>query len=116
MSRRSETAQISYGIIATFILHILVLTALGIIGFIINAISVAINSPAIYSSVSSALFLIGLFAVFGIGIFQLFYIIPFVLLLKRRQQPVVIKGVIIGAVITALLNGGCYLLLLAQSL
>ena len=116
MSRRSETIQISYGIIATFILHILVLTILGVIGFTINAISIAINPPSVYSSVSSTLFLIGLFAVFGIGIFQLFYIIPFVLLLKRRQQFTLMKGVIIGAVITALLNGGCYLLLLAQSL
>lgn len=116
MSRRRESIQIFYGILGTFILHIVVLTVLGIIGSILNAISMAINVPSVYSSVSSTLFLIGLFAVFGVGIFQLLYIIPVVLVLKRRQQWALMKGMIIGAVITALLNGSCYLLLLSQSL
>jgi hypothetical protein len=47
----------------------------------------------------------------GISITQLIYIIPVIIWLNRRGQFALKKGVIIGAVITALLNGGCYLIL-----
>ncbi len=47
----------------------------------------------------------------GISITQLIYVIPTLILLRRRQQDALEKGVVIGAVITALLNGGCYLIL-----
>ena len=58
--------------------------------------------------------LVGLFSILGIGIFQLLYVIPTGILLYRNRQFSLMKGVIIGAVITALLNGGCYLLFLAS--
>ena len=44
----------------------------------------------------------------GISITQLIYVIPVTMRLNRRGQFALKKGVIIGAVITALLNGGCY--------
>lgn len=49
----------------------------------------------------------------GVGFlfWQLLYVIPLCIWLGRRQQIAIRRGVIIGAVITALLNGGCFLLL-----
>lgn len=47
---------------------------------------------------------------FGFFLWQLLYVIPVTLWLKRRRQYGLMKGVIIGAVISALLNGGCSLL------
>ncbi len=46
---------------------------------------------------------------YGIGLSQLVYIIPIAIRFYRRRQWGRMKGVIIGAVITALLNGGCFL-------
>ncbi|MBD0345125.1 MAG: hypothetical protein ICV63_09955 [Coleofasciculus sp. Co-bin14] len=40
---------------------------------------------------------------------QFIYVIPVVLWLKRQQRWGLMKGIIIGAVLTALLNGGCWL-------
>jgi hypothetical protein len=44
-----------------------------------------------------------------IGITQLIYVVPLCLWLRRRRQFETAKGVIIGAVITFLLNGSCFL-------
>lgn len=44
-----------------------------------------------------------------IGLIQLIYVIPIVFWLKRRQRWGLMKGIIIGAILTALLNGGCFL-------
>jgi hypothetical protein len=50
------------------------------------------------------------YGLFGIGLAQLIYVIPAIIVLKRRRKLGWMKGVIIGAVITALLNGGCWLI------
>ena len=48
----------------------------------------------------------------GVGFlfWQLLYVIPLCIWLQRQQQIAIRRGIIIGAVITALLNGGCFLL------
>jgi hypothetical protein len=51
-----------------------------------------------------------IYAAYGFFLIQLLYVIPITLWLRRRQRIGMMKGVIIGAVITALLNGGCFLL------
>ncbi|NEO88899.1 MAG: hypothetical protein F6K56_00890 [Moorea sp. SIO3G5] len=55
----------------------------------------------------------GAFGLMGIGISQLIYVIPLIIRLKQQQRFEVMKGVIIGAVLTALLNGGCWLFILS---
>jgi hypothetical protein len=55
------------------------------------------------------IFDLAILIVLGISIFQLVYLIPLMFWLRRRQQFALRKGVIIGAVITALANGACYL-------
>jgi hypothetical protein len=49
-----------------------------------------------------------LMANFILGITQLAYLIPIARYFGRRQRSAVVKGVAIGAVITILLNGSCY--------
>ncbi|MGE5655678.1 MAG: hypothetical protein ACM37W_03615 [Actinomycetota bacterium] len=45
-----------------------------------------------------------------IGLWQLFYVLPLIVLFKKQERWGVMKGVIICAVLTVLLNGGCWLL------
>jgi hypothetical protein len=52
--------------------------------------------------------------ILGISLFQLIYVISAIFWLRQRQKFAFMKGVIIGAVITALLNGACYLQLLVS--
>ena len=52
------------------------------------------------------------YALFGIGLSQLLYAIPLVMHFRRRRRFNTVKGVVIGAVITVLLNGGCFLFVL----
>lgn len=44
-----------------------------------------------------------------IGLVQLLYVVPIAIRKRNQQQWESMKGVIIGGVITALLNGGCWL-------
>ena len=52
----------------------------------------------------------------GLGIVQLIYVIPAIFILRRRRNFTLVKGVIIGAVVTALLNGGCWLFVYARGM
>jgi len=45
----------------------------------------------------------------SVGIWQLLYVIPLCMFLKRRRKAEAIRGVILGAVITFLLNSTCWL-------
>jgi uncharacterized membrane protein YesL len=51
---------------------------------------------------------VGIVVFGGIGLVQLVYIIPLCLHFKRKGQTNVMKGLIIAASITALLNVGCW--------
>ncbi len=44
----------------------------------------------------------------AIGITQIFYLFPLGLYLKRKGKDLFVKGMIISAVITALINGACF--------
>jgi len=95
MSQRREFVQV--------ILGILILLGL-------NALSIGIS----LAIVSSGVYVAGIYAL-AIAISQLLYVVPLCIWLKRKNRMSMMKGVIIGAVITALLNGGCYLLLLSMT-
>jgi hypothetical protein len=51
------------------------------------------------------------FAAMTFGLTQLLYVIPRGIYLYRQKNWPRFKGVVIGAVIAALLNGGCWLLI-----
>jgi hypothetical protein len=43
---------------------------------------------------------------------QFIYVIPLCLIYKRRGYDAIVKGIIIGAVVTLLINGSCFFLLM----
>jgi hypothetical protein len=61
------------------------------------------------SSISLGIWVLG---AMGFLFWQLLYVIPLTIWLKRWGKVGMMKGVIMGAVLTALVNGACYLLML----
>ncbi len=92
------------GIFLVLGIHILVWIILEFLSFII------VNLLSIYSIAQILAILI-----FSIGLSQLLYVVPIIFWLRRQQRWGLMKGVIIGAVLTALLNGGCWILILSVS-
>ena len=102
MSQINERKGIVSGIFLLIGLHI----AAVILGIIILLIHFYIVGQDNYLT----LLLFGAFFA-GLGIVQLIYVIPAIIVLRRRREFALLKGLIIGAVVTALLNGGCWLLI-----
>lgn len=95
----NELGKIFLGVLLLAVCHIFVLTILGVV------------ASAATSTGNYNIGIIYLYALLGIGIAQLIYVIPLIFWLRRERKWGIMKGVIIGAVLTALLNGGCWLLL-----
>jgi 5-bromo-4-chloroindolyl phosphate hydrolysis protein len=72
-------------------LHILAYVILGILAYIIGQFNTVISSKLI-------------FAFFYIGLLQFIYVIPVTSWLKQKKQLSARKGMIIGSVVTALVN------------
>jgi cellulose synthase/poly-beta-1,6-N-acetylglucosamine synthase-like glycosyltransferase len=106
MSQRNETKGIVSGILLLIGLHIAAL--------ILGTIALSIYLSVGVKDNSQGLLLFAFLAA-GVGIVQLIYVIPAIFILRRRRNFTLVKGVIIGAVITALLNGGCWLLVYSGS-
>ncbi|WP_337884825.1 hypothetical protein [Fischerella thermalis] len=104
MSRRNEFYYVIGGIFLVLGMHIIATLILGILAYI----------ELIIASQYNIRFFQSIFVVyfFGIGITQVVYIIPVLLRLKRQAKFALMKGVIIGAIFTALLNGGCWIWLI----
>jgi len=105
MFARNEIQGMIKGVFLILGMHLLLVLVAGIILTFISYIS---------KGLSFQMGIIALYALFGIGIAQLFYVIPLVIWFKQRCQWGLMKGVIIGAVMTALLNGGCWLIFTAN--
>ncbi len=112
MSRRIEITGIILGILLLIGMHfaafLLICVIVGIISIMPTPIGNSISKSYLWLTLIILPFI-------GIGLFQILYVIPVVLWLKRRQEWGLMKGVIIGAVLTALLNGGCWLLVYSGS-
>jgi heme/copper-type cytochrome/quinol oxidase subunit 4 len=96
---RSEKSEIIKGILITLGMNLTVTWLL----FMIGSILLRYSNLSTYSIISFMIMAI-------IGIIQLVYIIPYAIHLKQEREIARMKGVIIGAVITFLINGGCWLL------
>lgn len=101
MTAPNGPVNVLIGFLSVFAGHLLVVALMFAIAFITSQASLQFD----------ALFTIFFFAFFGIGITQLLYVIPLILWTKRKGRFDTMKGVIVGAVITLLLNGSCFLLL-----
>ncbi|AFZ15305.1 hypothetical protein Cri9333_4524 [Crinalium epipsammum PCC 9333] len=90
MARRNESEGIALGI-------------LGVLGMNFLVFFLLLNYTNYNSTVSLAV-------LFGICLYQLLYVVPAIIFLKRQQRWGLMKGVIIGAVTTALLSGPCFVM------
>jgi hypothetical protein len=99
MSRMSETKNIIVGCLILLGFHILAF-------LLILLIALSVET----SFTGYAPIYVIFYGVFGFSLWQLFYVIPLCLWLKKRDKTALMKGVIIGAIITFLVNGGCFLL------
>lgn len=88
---KNEFSRIIPGIILLLGLHIVVVVSLGILAYIVRKFNTILAADIILS-------------LFYIGLLQLIYVIPVVILLKRKKREGKMKGVVIGAIITAFLN------------
>lgn len=100
MSYKNEFVKVIFGIILLLLMH----TLAGLLILLITNIL-----QAMYDGNSGLYVLI--FAS-GICLWQLLYVIPTCLWLQQKRKHLIMKGVIIGAEITFLLNGGCFLLVI----
>ncbi|WP_315788546.1 hypothetical protein [Fischerella sp. JS2] len=101
MSRRNEFYYIIGGIFLVMGMHIIATLILGILAYI----------ELIIASQYNIRFFQLIFVVyfFGIGITQFVYIIPVLLRLRKQEKFALMKGIIISAIFTALLNGRCWI-------
>ncbi|MFQ4141907.1 hypothetical protein [Chlorogloeopsis sp. ULAP02] len=102
MSRRTKFSNLIAGIILVIGMHLVVTSTL----FALVLLLSMINYTQI--NIIEQIFIIYFF---GIGITQIIYIIPVALKLNRQKRTALMHGVIIGAVLTALINGGYWLFL-----
>jgi Na+/proline symporter len=87
----NELLEIAKGFLLLLLFHILAIVIMAALVTIINS------------------FLVLVIGAMGFLFWQLLYVIPLALWLRSENRPGVMKGVIIGAVLTALLNGVCYI-------
>ncbi|MBU7586734.1 MAG: hypothetical protein KAF91_28385 [Nostoc sp. TH1S01] len=104
MSQRNsgnEVLQTFLGILLLLGFHIIAIIIIVALGYILE-----MNSRS-GSYVGIQVWIIG-----GIGFlfWQLLYVIPLCIFLQRKRLIAMRNGVVIGAALTALLNGGCFLL------
>ncbi|MBH8565743.1 hypothetical protein I8748_26815 [Nostoc sp. CENA67] len=100
-NENNEILKIFLGILLLLFCHSIALVIVFTLGYLLQ-----LNSSS-NNYIGLQVWIIG-----GVGFlfWQLIYVIPLCIWLQRRQQAAIKKGVIIGAAITALLNGGCFLL------
>jgi hypothetical protein len=98
MAQQNDKSEIFQGLLTLLLMHLLSAATIFLLGLMAN-----------YAFAGYAALYIWIYGGGGFFLVQLLYVIPLVLLLKRQGKIARMKGVIIGAVITALLNGACFL-------
>ena len=111
MARRNEFKRIIVGVILLFSGHVVAFYLLFGLLYLITITNIAISNPFLNYLTTDYRFL---YLLGSPGLTQFVYVIPACYWLKRKGKIGVMKGVIIGAVITALLNGGCWLLIMPK--
>ena len=112
MRQRNETNEIVIGVLLLIGMHFAAFWLLYLLIILISRFNSSVPTPiGTYLTTGYRFFIL----LGSPGLTQLIYVIPIVFWLKRRQRWGLIKGVIIGAILTALLNGGCFLWLFSMS-
>ena len=98
--KKPEILRIFLGIGLVAIMHCFVF----MIGSVIFGL--VINTPLAIMAAH-----IAIVSIFGIGVAQLIYVVPLIIYLVRCKAWGLMKGAIIGAIFTVLVNGGCWIFL-----
>jgi hypothetical protein len=101
MSQDNESGKVIFGVLLVIVIHFLVWSLV---------FSLVYKIPQGLGTLPYQIMNYFKYGALNIGISQIVYVVPVLIELNRRQQAAVAKGVIIGAILTALLNGGCWLL------
>lgn len=99
MTQGNTGREIATGIFTLFLGHIL-------FGAVLLLLSFIAQTTGVYSLQGLAAY-----AAIGISLSQLLYAVPLIIRFRRRRRFNTAKGVVIGALITIFLNGGCFVLL-----
>lgn len=102
MAQKNEGVKILKGVTLVCKIHTLVFTLGTIAAWTLGYLGVEVAALVLF------------WAVLAIGVAQLIYIIPAIVLLIRQRKWGLMKGVIIGAVLTVLLNGAFWLLFMSN--
>ncbi|MEM9908072.1 MAG: hypothetical protein AAF921_23920 [Cyanobacteria bacterium P01_D01_bin.44] len=94
-----ETLKIILGTLITFGLHAVFWT-----------FAALMMSALPYNATTSTLSNTVFWSMLTIGLSQLIYMVPLILWFRKTRSYGWMKGFIVGTVITALINGGCWLL------
>lgn len=111
MAQSNEWTKILKGVLLVFGLNV---AAIAIFLFVSSILSGLVTGTSNALSDSLRSFLASLNALtfmsaVGIGLSQFLYVIPMIIVLARSQRYALMKGVIMGAAMTALLNAGCFI-------
>ncbi|HEY9671807.1 MAG TPA: hypothetical protein V6D11_10205 [Waterburya sp.] len=114
MSPRNERLEIFLGCLLVIGINIAVIFTFVCLGFTVVFASCFLgyntpSSPPQQQHWINSILIVGSYLVFSIGVLQLLYVVPLILLFKRQQKWGMMKGMIIGAVLTALLNAVVFL-------
>lgn len=101
MANSRQATGIAFGIVAVFALHVaLVVIATPIVTHLFEP-----NDPSNYLRGINSL----IYTMMSLGVSQLLYVVPLGIWLKRKKRMAMVKGVTIGAVMTMLLTGLCFM-------
>ena len=105
MSRGNPTAEVFSGILLLLTFHAVAVIVIPVIVYLVSLLLALLGL-----SLGNQFSYLWLWFLFGIGLSQLLYVIPLCIYYGRQRQFNTMKGIIIGAILTALLNGGCFLM------
>ncbi|MEO0538246.1 MAG: hypothetical protein AAF215_30845 [Cyanobacteria bacterium P01_A01_bin.123] len=112
MSQRNQISGIIAGALLTFACHLIAWVLVSLILTAAAALfSILPGGSDAFSGILGSFPIVGFAAFFGVGVFQLLYVVPLIIYLIRKRNFALMKGVIVGAVLTALVNGGCWIML-----
>ncbi len=105
MNSQGEWAKVVGGMVLVAVLHFLAFWGYFGLVALLGALNSELKLPWLTQFLGNYTWLMPIFLP---GLMQIFYVLPVMLVLRKRRYRAVVKGMAIGAVITALLNGLCF--------
>ncbi len=108
MSRGNPTAEVFAGIGLLIAFHFMFWIGISVLFYLVFLLLSSLKLDVF--GLLPSYFWLG--PLLGFGLTQLLYVIPLCIYYRRQRQFNKMKGIIIGAILTALLNGSCFLTVL----